>query len=140
MEIIRNKEVDNFTYVNDLCKGRKVLNGFNKLEELMLSEYIVDKDYECQNIFFEKEMEATLYINYPLSVVVKENIKFSSLHDIIKAIRKLYKQIYKDEKKANKGGLSIYGIWGHYISDLCIECIQILEGEDKPIIRIYIGS
>lgn len=111
MEIIKTKEVSNHAYISNLCKGRKVLNGFNKLEEVILGEDIMTSTYKCQNVFFDRMIEGDLYISYPLSVVVKETIKFSSLYDLIQSIRKVYKKIYKLEKSNTR----MFGIWGHSI-------------------------
>lgn len=154
MEIINIPTgMSNFQYVSNLCKGRKVLNGFNKLDELMMCESIADNGYNVQNVSFDKEIIADLYIDYPLSVVVKEEIKFNSLHSLIKEIRRTYKKIYKEEERTmskikknnpdliNRGfSNGSFGVWGHDIYDLVIESIKILEGEEKPIVDVSIGS
>ena len=129
MEIIKTNQQSNFTYVSNLYKNLKVLNGFNKLNEVLLSESVANDEINVQNILFENQINADLYLVYPLSVVVKTSIKFSSLHELINEIRKAYKEVYKDYNK--------YGIWGHDIYDLVIESISILEG---PIVRVGIGS
>lgn len=107
MEIIfkTNKNQSNFDYCANIYKNKSILNGFNKMTELMLCEPIAIKEIDVQNIFFEKEIVGDLYICYPLSVVVKETIKFSSLHDIIKGIRKVYKAIYKEERQSHQYGI-----------------------------------
>lgn len=141
MEIVNIKKGTNYEYLNNLCKGRKVLSGFNKLEESLLNEYMLGKDYECQNVFFEKEIEADLYITYPLSVLVKETVSFSSLYELIKNIRQVYKKIYKEERKSFKDSeKGKYGIWGHELSDLYLEYIKILEDNNRPIIIIHVDS
>lgn len=143
MEIIYktlNKK-SNFAYCSELFKNKKTLNGFNKLEEDLICEMVSDNNFHCQNIYFDKEIEADLFISYPLSVVVKEEIKFKSLHELISEIRKVYKKIYSEEtilKSENSNNL--YGIWGHSIYDLVIESIRILEGSEKPLINVNIGS
>ena len=154
MEIVfvGTEKRSNFDYASKIFKNGKVLNGFNKLNESVVFEPIMAKEYEVQNLFFEREIEADLYITYPLSVVVKDTIKFKSLYELIDCIRSTYQQIYKeeDETSANiaeiKGlynrGVSNgkYGIWGHSIYDLVIEGIRVLEGKEKPIVEVYIGS
>lgn len=118
----------------------------------MLFEPIVSEEFEVQNIFFEKEIIADLYLSYPFTVVVKEEIKFNSLHQLITSIRNIYKKIYKEEEESltkidtnpnlyNRGNSNgKYGIWGHDIYELTIESIRILEGKDKPLIEVGIGS
>lgn len=152
MEIINTNNESNFEYTRNLSRDRKVLNGFNKLSEAILFECISDNDYEVQDILFKNPITADLYINYPLSVVVKETITFNSLHSLIKAIRETYRKIYKEEEKSmtkiklskrlyNRGKSNgKYGIWGHSIYDLVIESIRILEGDPNPIIEVGIGS
>lgn len=154
MEIVFEKTAkrSNFDFINKLFKGKKVLNGFNRLSERLLFEPIISKEFEVQNIIFEKEIIADLYLSYPFKVVVKEEIKFNSLHQLITSIRNVYKKIYKEESKSltkidantnlyNRGESNgKYGIWGHEIYDLTIESIRILEGKDRPLIEVGIGS
>lgn len=154
MEIVfvKTEKRSNFDYVNKVFKKRKVLNGFNKLNEVMIYEPIVSKEYDVQNIFFPQEIEADLYVTYPLSVVVKNAIKFKSLYELIDAIRATYQQIYKEEEETltelessenlyNRGKSDgKYGIWGHSIYDLAIEAIRILEGDERPLVEVHIGS
>ena len=137
MEIIykTSENKSNFEYCSNLFKGKKVLNGFNKLNEEMILERIVDDSFYCQNILFEKEIIADLFICYPLKVVVKEEVKFKSLHELISEIRRVYNQIYYNESKTRS-----YGIWGHNIYDLIIESIKIVEGDEKPLVDVSIGS
>lgn len=155
MEIIfkSTPEQSNFNYCSDLFKGKKTLNGFNKLEEEVMCESMTNDEFEVQNVMFEKEIEADLYLCYPFKVVVQETIKFDSLHKLISEIRRVYKEIYHREKKTmrkiEKGNKTLinrgisdgdFGIWGHDIYDLVIESIKIVEGEDKPLIDVSIGS
>lgn len=154
MEIVfvKTEERSNFDYLNKVFKKNKVLNGFNKLDEAMIFEPIASDEYEVQNLFFPEEIEADLYVTYPLSVVVKNTIKFNSLHKLIDCIRETYRQIYDEEEKSmtkveknenlyNRGSSDgKYGIWGHSIYDLVIEAIRILEGKDRPVVEVYIGS
>lgn len=103
MEIIyRTNEIankSNFEYCSDLYKGKKVLNGFNKLSEELLGESISDSDFYCKNVFFNEEIVADLYLCYPFKVVLKEEIKFGSLHELISEIRRAYNQAYYNERK-----------------------------------------
>jgi len=99
------------------------------LENLDLCESVNDNKYRVRNVNFEETINGTLYLDYPLSVVIKEQIKFKSLHELIKEIRKVYKEIYK---KPNE-----YGVWGHSIFDLVIESIIIYEDN---LIEVNIGS
>lgn len=137
MEVVfvKTEELSNFDYSNNLFKNKKVLNSFNKLEELMICEPVASKEFEVQDMLFPEEISADLFLSYPLKVVVKHSITFKSLYELITQIRKAYKKIYKEEEKTSK-----YGIWGHSIYDLFIEGISIMEGKDKPIVRVYIGS
>lgn len=154
MEIIykTNENKSNFEYCSEIFKGKKILNGFNKLEETMLFERIDDDDFNCQNVYFDSEIKADLFLCYPFKVVVKSEIKFKSLHELISEIRKTYHKIYKKESqtlKTLKKNPSLYnrgtsdgsfGIWGHDIYDLCICSIKIYEGEDKPLVSVSIES
>lgn len=155
MEIIfkTNENQSNFNYSSNLFKGKKTLNGFNKLEEQMIFEPISGSEFECQNVTFDKEIVGDLILCYPFKVVVKEEIKFKSLHELISEIRRVYHQIYAQEaktmrkiKKLNPNlinrGISDgdFGIWGHDIYDLIIASIRVVEGDEKPLIDVSIES
>lgn len=155
MEIIykTTEEKSNFSFCSDIFKNKKVLNGFNKLDESIMCESISSDDFNCQNVSFEQEIIADLYLCYPFKVVVKNEIKFRNLYELISEIRKTYRQIYHEEKKTmtklikknkkliNRGASDgLYGIWGHDIYDLVIESIKVCETDDKPIIDVSIGS
>lgn len=137
MEIVfvKTEKLSNFDYSNKLFKNKKVLNSFNKLEELMVCEPVASKEFDVENILFPEEISADLFLSYPLEVVVKQTITFKSLYELITKIRETYKELYKKEEKTHE-----FGIWGHSIYDLFIEGISIMEGKDNPIIRVYIGS
>ena len=154
MEIIfkSNENQSNFNYSSNLFKNKKTLNGFNKLAETMLFERVDGSEFDCQNVSFDKEITADLILCYPLKVVVREEIKFSTLHELISEIRKTYHKIYAKEAETLKAirknkhlynrGTSdgLFGIWGHDIYDLCISSIRIVEGDDKPLIDVSIDS
>lgn len=155
MEIIfkSNENQSNFNYSSQLFKNKETLNGFNKLEETMFFERMDDSEFNCQNVSFDNEITADLILCYPFKVVVKEEIKFKTLHDLISEIRKTYHRIYSKEaetmktlKKKNpmliNRGISdgMFGIWGHDIYDLRIESIRIVKGENKPLVDVSIGS
>lgn len=140
MEIVffKTEKRSNFDYYNKLFKNTKILNGFNKLNESLISESIISNDYECQNVLFTDEIKADLYIAYPLSVVIKQPIKFKSLYELIDCIRNTYKQIYKEDNINDKN--KNYGIWGHSIYDLQIETISVLQGAKGVVVKVGIGS
>lgn len=154
MEIIfkSNENQSNFNYSSQLFKNKETLNGFNKLEETMLFERVDDSEYNCQNVSFDREITADLILCYPFSVVVKEEIKFKTLHELISEIRKTYHKIYAQEAKTlksikknrqlyNRGTSNgMFGIWGHDIYDLSISSIRIVKGDDKPLIDVSIDS
>lgn len=154
MEIIfkSNENQSNFNYCSQLFKNKETLNSFNKLEETMFCERIDDTEFNCQNVSFDNEITADLILCYPFKVVVKEEIKFKTLHDLISEIRKMYHKIYSQEAKTlkkikknkslyNRGTSDgLFGIWGHDIYDLCIESIRIVKGEDKLLVDVSIGS
>lgn len=132
MEIIfkKNSKQSNFSYCADIFKGKEKLNGFNKmLESVELCEPIEGKEFYVRDVKFDETIDGKLYLCYPLSVVVEQDIQFNSLHELITEIRKTYKTIYKAPIK--------YGIWGHYIGDLVIESITIYEGN---LVDVSIGS
>lgn len=130
MEIIykKNSKKSNFEYCSEIFKNKTPLNGFDKLNYCPVGHDV----FECGDIKFKKEIEGTLYLSYPLSVVVKQEIKFDSLHSLINEIRKTYKEIYKDRDSMIK-----CGIWGHDIYDLQIEGIVIYTDYS---IKVSIGS
>lgn len=130
MEIIykSNKGKSNFAYCSELFKNEKPLNGFDDLGYCPIGQNI----FECGDLKFDTEIEGDLYLCYPLSVVVKEKIKFNSLYTLISEIRRTYNEIYKSRESAIK-----YGIWGHDIYDLCIEGITIYKNNS---INVDIGS
>lgn len=132
MEVIfkTNSNCSNFSFCSNLYKGKKVLNGFNKLEEIF--EMIDDNEYNCRNVKFDEKINGILYLCYPLSVVVKFDIEFDSLHKLIDEIRRCYKEIYKNRKNIIE-----CGVWGHDISDLVIESIKIYEDN---LVDVSIGS
>lgn len=155
MEIIfkSNENQSNFNYSSNLFKNKKTLNGFNKLEETMLFERIENSEFNCQNVNFDKEIIGDLILCYPFKVVVKEEIKFKTLYELISEIRKTYHKIYSMEAKAlktlrkrknsyNRGTSDgMFGIWGHDIYDLIISSIRIVENnDDKPLIDVSIES
>lgn len=143
MEIIfkSTEKQSNFQYCSQLFKNKKILNGFNKLEEIMLFEHISDTHFNCQNVSFDTEIIADLILCYPFNVVVKEEIKFKTLYDLISEIRRTYYQIYLEEMQNLKNtNINLYGIWGHSIYDLCISSIKIVENIDKPLVEISIDS
>jgi hypothetical protein len=131
MEIIykNNSNKSNFEYCSDIFKNKSILNGFNKLDEDLLMESVTSKEFIVRDVKFDEEIKGKLYICYPLSVVVENDIKFNSLHSLISEIRKTYKEIYKNPIK--------YGIWGHSIYDLVIEGIGIYDGN---LVKVSIGS
>lgn len=118
----------NFEYLAEIFKNKEILNGFNKLNYCPVGQDI----FECGEIKFDKNISGTLYLSYPLSVVVRNNIQFNSLHSLIKEIRNTYKEIYKNRESAIK-----YGIWGHDIYDLQIEGITIYKDYS---VKVSIGS
>lgn len=137
MEIVfvKTEKQSNFDYSSKLFKNKKVLNSFNKLEELMVREPIVSKEFEVGDMKFPQKVNADLLLSYPFNVVVRQPIVFSSLYELISQIRETYKKIYEEEEQNHK-----YGIWGHSIYDLVIEGVSIVEGKDNPIVKVYIGS
>lgn len=130
MEIIykNNKNKSNFTYCSEVFKNKEILNSFDKLGYCPVGQNII----ECGDVKFEKEINGIVYLCYPLSVVVKENIKFNSLHTLIQEIKKAYRKIYKDYNSSIK-----YGIWGHSIYDLVIEGIKLYKDNS---VNVSIGS
>lgn len=124
-----NEKISNFKYYASLFEEGKVLYKFNLVEKVDSNEI------ECKNFTFNNKIEAKLYIDYPLSVVIEENIAFNTLHELISKIRNTYNQIFDINNKENK-----YGIWGHWIWDLVIEGITIYEKDNTILINSSIGS
>ena len=124
-----DEKISNFKYYDDLFKEGKVLYEFRLVEK------VDDNEIECENFTFNNEIEAKLYIDYPLSVVIEEDIPFNTLHELISKIRDTYSQIFDINNKENK-----YGIWGHWIWDLVIEGITIYEKDNIILIELSIGS
>lgn len=105
MEIIyvSTPEQSNFDYCSKLFKNKKPVNGFNKLiENVDIFNRIDDTGFWCKNVKFDSEINGDLYLCYPFSVVVKDNIKFKSLYELISEIRRVYKQAYNMEEQTSK--------------------------------------
>ncbi len=81
MEVVfvKTGKLSNFDYSNKIFKNKKVLNSFNKLEELMICEPVAFKEFEVKDMLFPKEVSADLFLSYPLEVVVRQPITFKSL-------------------------------------------------------------
>lgn len=159
MEIIyvSTPKKSNFNYCSEIFENKKPLNGFNKmLEKVRLFDRVDEKEFWTKNVKFEEEIVGELYLCYPFSVVLKETVKFSSLHELISEIRRTYQAAYELEKTTSmKKAMPMYeedpnspfmnrnrtngviGIWGHDIGDLCIESITLYEGN---LVRVGIGS
>ncbi len=159
MEIIyvSTPSKSNFNYCSEIFDGKKPLNGFNKMiEKVDLFDRVDETEFWTRNVKFEEEIIGELYLCYPFSVVIKENIKFSSLHELISEIRRTYQAAYALEKEtSSKKAMMIceedpnsplmnrnktngvVGIWGHDISNLCIESITLYESN---LVRVGIGS
>lgn len=159
MEIVfvSTPEQSNFDYCSKLFKNKKPVNGFNKLiENVNVFTRVDDDEFWCKNVKFDSEINGTLYLNYPFSVVVKEDVKFKSLYELISEIRRVYKQVYELEESTSKKAAmrmcdedpncslinrnktnGVIGIWGHSIGDLVIESITLYEGN---LVRVGIGS
>ena len=93
----------NFDYCSKLFKNKKPLNGFNKLiENVDIVNRVDDNEFWSKNLFFDEEINGILYLNYPFSVVLKDNVKFKSLHELISEIRRVYKEAYLLEEKTSQ--------------------------------------
>jgi hypothetical protein len=75
-----------------------------------------------------------LEVDYPLDTTYKFKINTGkngmSLVPLMKKIGEIYKGIYQKPDK--------YGIWGHHITDLALEGIDV--NHDKKVIKLFIGS
>lgn len=159
MEIVfvSTPKQSNFDYCSKLFKNKKPLNGFNKLiESVDIIDYVDDDEFQVKNLRFDSEIKGELYLNYPFSVVIKDSIKFSTLHELISEIRRVYHEAYALEEQTSKKLMmpmyeedpnsslmnrnktnGVIGIWGHDIGDLVIESITLYEGN---LVRVGIGS
>ena len=76
----------------------------------------------------------TLKLNYPLRKEFKFQIKTGKkgmhLFSLLKKIGKIYNDIYDDQEE--------YGVWGHFLDDLCLEGISI--NHVSKTISLDIGS
>lgn len=105
MEIIyvSTPKQSNFDYCSKLFKNKKPVNGFNKLiENVDIFNRIDDTDFWCKNVKFDSEITGELYLSYPFSVVVKDDITFKSLYELISEIRRVYKEVYDLEAETSK--------------------------------------
>lgn len=149
MEIVYASK--NFPEVNrmyyDLFEGKEPIMKFKPLENA------ADDSFRHEDVKLDNTITAELYVKYPLSVLVKDIITFSTLHELVSEIRRVYREIYdlEDETKTeivkvnpqliNRGfSNGMMGIWGHTIEDLCIEEVLIFDGPERPIIQMFIGS
>lgn len=129
MEIVytnENGKMNNFNYYTKLFDGKEMMYSFE------LWESISRNKTNCEDVKFVKEIQADLYLVYPLQVVVKETISFRTLHELISKIRKVYKEVYSKAEEC--------GIWGHSIHDLTIEGLEIYKDGDQYLIKLSIGS
>lgn len=155
MEIvfISNELGSNFGYMSNVIGSKTIMSEYEILSKEPTYEIVASKKFNSKDIVFEKTIVADLYVNYPLKVVVKSEIKFGTLHELISEIRNVYHEIYKKERetmtriyKSNKNLINRgssdgeFGIWGHDIYDLCISYIEIYENSDKPIVYATIES
>ena len=129
MEIIYKtcKAKSNFAYCSDIYKDKETLISFNHM-----CESVADDEFRGKDVKFDNDIEGTLYLCYPLTVVVKDSIKFNSLYTLISEIRRVYQEVYKDRKS-----MISCGIWGHDIYDLCIEGIEVFTDGS---VDVSIGS
>lgn len=105
----------------------------NTLTEQYICNIPIIKRKKDKKIILEKNKEFTVIIDYPLEkpVTFKLNTQNGlTFKQLINEIRNFYKLIYKEPEK--------YEIWGHNISDLWIEKIQI-EHQNNTI-TLVIGS
>lgn len=75
------------------------------------------------------ENEVTIVFDYPLEKSVEFNYKSKNgftRREFWKCISEGYNTIYRKEKKSNG---SPYGIWGHDIGDLTIDCVFKQNGK-----------
>lgn len=95
MEIIykTTKQKSNFTYCSEIFKDKDLLNAFDSLIEPVSTDEIM-----TGNVKFENSIKGNLYLCYPLTVVVKSEIEFDSLHKLISEIRRVYEEVYKNRK------------------------------------------
>ena len=109
-------------------ENKEMDEKFSFYYNTVLFEPICRKKIYVKDMKFPKK-EGFLYLRYPLSVWAKVKIQYSSIYELIDTIKKGYKEIYSNPDK--------FGIWGHYISDLVIEGIEIFKDGD---ISLSIGS
>lgn len=93
---------------------------------------------EIEDVSLE-ETTTALKIDYPLKNPAIKIIKYSSLYELIDEIRRVYKEVYKEEDETmteyHPSGIPLnrgwsngkYGIWGHVIEDLVISRITISD-------------
>ena len=90
--------------------------------------------FSANDLWLPPNRNYTLVIEYPLDdeykFVIKTGKNGMGTICLLKYIYKFYKEIYKNEEK--------YGVWGHAISDLVIEQIQV--SHKNKSIRIDVGS
>lgn len=133
--------MSNFTYCSNLTKNSKIVKHFD-----LNYEGVAGKEFRTKNETFETPLNGKILIDYPLAVVVEEEVTVTSLKELVTAIRRLYKNIYKQEAKSStKVAMPMYkenstsslinrnttngdfSIWGHDIGDLCFSSIDIYE-------------
>lgn len=106
MEIIytRNEDMSNFTYCSNLIKNSKIIKTFE-----MHYEMVAGKEFRTEDEVFEIPLNGKILVDYPLAVVVEEDVCAKSLKELVTSIRDVYKNIYKLEKKTStKKAMPIY--------------------------------
>lgn len=122
MKIAKFSEKSNFNAHAAKYENKQVLKSIDLFENVDDNDFnIKDSELVINN--------GTLYLCYPLETLVEVPVTCKTLHELINIIREAYTQIYKNPSK--------YKIWGHWISDLCIEQIIIYENN---LIEVSIGS
>lgn len=123
--------------------------GFSKLNEESM-EY---ENYNGLEFFKDDESpeEFEIYLDYPLSCMAKATVKARTNLELAVRIADMHHQIYEEENESStipEGQASEnlinrnrtngkYGIWGHVLSDLVLEGLQIHEGNK---VTVYVGS
>jgi hypothetical protein len=92
----------------------------------------------CGDTIISTKPQIKFVITYPLEkpVTFTRTRKKWTFQNVVDEVRKIYqKNIYANAAQENK-----YGVWGHGISDLSIEALDIKSKKKVPTIQPSIGS
>lgn len=119
------------SFLKENCIHKIELNcAVSDISEIPEKDIISDICFPNGKQYFITPMKYTIYIDYPLGCTVATEAHFAKcVGELLWHAAKAYTEIYDDPEK--------YKIWGHHITDLYFEGINIYESGS---VELIIGS